>query len=444
MRAPWRGEEGAELLTLIVNPVAAVGGLGRLKGGGRYSSPVSNAVDVARENGRVMPEHELLPALVPTEAEAGALTAARLAEVAHELRTPLGGVEAMATALCEADLPPESARMAQALLASAQHLRAVASALLDEHRRAETESADAPRAVDLDGLLAPILAAARSRAAAKGLAFSCRIGDGAPARPVLRRTAVRRMLENLLDNAFKATTCGHVELSVDRIARRRSVHELRFAVRDTGVGFAPERAETLFQPFAGDVSGAAGFGLSLVRSLATSMGGAAAAESRPGEGATVWFTLLAAGDAAPPPRAAPRRRDAELPADAPRILVVDDNGPSRTVLSVVLRQFGFAVEEASSGAEALARLPGGDFHAVMMDMTMDGLDGPATTRAIRSLACAAAKTPIIAVTGRVSAAEQRTFLDAGAGAVAPKPISPAAIWRALDALGLVQPRVSAA
>lgn len=374
------------------------------------------------------------------EGEAG-LSSAVLAEIAHELRTPLGGIEAMAALLCDADLSEAQQReAAEALLASVAHLRQVAGAILRDHRAQARQASERPVAsapaegtVHLGQLLALVAVAARARAADQGLAFTLRVAEGVP--EVIRAdgTQLRQMIENLLDNAFKVTCGGGVSLNIDRIGRHGPSHHLRFAVRDNGPGFSAEQAQGLFEPLSrlDETLPGTGLGLSLVRRFARAMGGDAHADGMPGAGAIVWFTIVVA---APRAAAVPRSGGAEC--RAPAILVVDDNPASRMVMAVVLRQFGCEVGQAADGQEALAAVRRQPFDAVMMDMSMTDMDGAEATRRIRALPNVPASLPIIAVTGRVSEADQRQFRQAGANAFVPKPLLPRTVWLALRETGI--------
>jgi len=368
-----------------------------------------------------------------------ALTPEALAEIAHELRTPLGGIAAMAEMLVRG-MPAERRELADALIASVAHLREVASAILDDHRAAAAQPAGADAVAslaspDLAGMLAPVLGAARARAAAAGLSFTARIGESVPAAIAgIDATRLRQMLENLLDNAFKLTSAGEIGLAIDRIERRGDMHVLRFAVRDSGPGFSGEQAAALFERFhrLDETLPGTGIGLSLVRRYARAHGGDAQAEALPGSGAVVWFSIAVRDGAPAPCEAAPAR------CARPTILVVDDDPAGRMVMAAMLRQFGCEVMAAGSAPEALGLLGERHVDAVTMDMTMQDMNGGEATRAIRAT-WPARLLPVIAVTGRVSERDQRLFRQAGANGFVPKPVSPRAVWAALREAGVIAP-----
>lgn len=368
------------------------------------------------------------------------MTAERLAEVAHELRTPLGGIEAMAALLAQGVLSESQRHAVEALQASVAHLRQIAGEILDDHRAASTSAGVgvAPRTLDLAAFLAPIATAARLRAAARGVTFSLRISEGVPAVIGADGTLLRQMVENLLDNALKLTEAGSVSVSVDRVGRRGACHQLRFAVRDTGPGFDAGQAEQLFERFhrLDERRPGTGLGLALVRRLARGMGGDVGAEGMPGAGAIVWFTIaVEAAGAGNPAGSVAAIADWAPARPMPTILVVDDNMASRMVMTVVLKQFGCDAVQAASGLEALTLVETRSFAAVMMDMTMAGMDGADATRAIRR-SKDGATLPVIGVTGRVGPSDEARFRTAGATGFLPKPISPRGVWACLREAGV--------
>jgi CheY-like chemotaxis protein len=359
------------------------------------------------------------------------LAAATVAEIAHELRAPLGGIEAMAQLLRESGLTAKQQRLVDGLCAAADHLRAVASDILEDAAAQAGELAIDEQELALPGFLDGVATAAEARAAARGLAFTL-VADAALS-PVVRADGrrIRQMLENLIDNAIKVTERGSVMLKVERFDRRGAFEGLRFSVIDTGPGFTAEQGATLFKSFGrldNGVSGT-GLGLSLVRRFAHAMGGEAGCHGEPGIGARFWFTLRlktpreASPDEPSQPHAAPA---------SGRILIVDDNQANRMIMAAVLEHFGFAIAEAASAEQALAMLPAGRFAAVMMDQTLPGLSGLEALRLIRAMPEPLGSLPVIPVTGRVSPKDKRAFADAGANGFVEKPVTARAVREALD------------
>lgn len=363
----------------------------------------------------------------------------KIAEIAHELRAPLGGIRAMAELLMATGLDPAQRRLVTGLLAAGDHLNQVASDILD----GAALDADALRLnirkIALRPLLDAIATAATSRAQVLGLRFELTIAGDVPTMVACDGRRLRQMLENLLDNAFKFTPAGGVSLHVDRQAGDEAAY-VRFSVEDDGPGFDQTKADVLFSRFATLDSGhrGTGLGLHLVGRLAAAMGGRATAENlrdpsqaAEGRGGARFSVLLPLHDAVP--AVAPASTGS---ARRPRVLVVDDNEASRLVLSTIVEHIGCEPVLAHSGERAIEIVAAGGIDAVAMDLTLAGIDGIAATRAIRAMPAGLA-IRIVAVTGRVSEEDRNAFAAAGADAFVPKPVSPRALMNALLELGVL-------
>ena len=360
-----------------------------------------------------------------------------LAEVMHELRAPLGGVEAMAELLNATQLAPEQQRLVDGLRAAAAHLRAVANDVLDDAAFKKGQFKCVDRPIELKSFVAALATSACARATAKGLKFTLAFDDKLPSFVIGDDRRIRQMLENLLDNAIKVTPSGDVRLSVQHVDRRGSFEGLKFEITDTGPGFSQEQRARLFRAYQTLNNGVAGtgLGLSLVRRFANAMGGEADCDSIEGSGATFWFTLrLKIASSPEDDQAQPEpvsHEKVETAASNPCILVVDDNQTNRMILAAVLEHFDYTVVEADSGEAALSMMQTTQFAAVMMDQTLPGMSGVEALKAIRMMPGERAQTPVIPVTGRVSKADREAFAAAGANGFIEKPLTARAVRGAL-------------
>jgi CheY-like chemotaxis protein len=354
-----------------------------------------------------------------------------LAEVAHDLRAPLGGIEAMVEILAATGLSAEQSRIVAGLRAAASHLRDVASDIIDRERGAADARPERSERFSIATLADGIVTAADARARAKGLSFAADVGADASLDVVGDQRRIRRMLENLLDNAFKVTQQGEVALTIRLVDRRGAFAGLIFEVRDTGPGFGEAEKARLFRTFSRLDNGVqgSGMGLALVARMARAMGGDAGCSSRPGEGATFWFTLrlkLAECDAGES-----TANDCEA-ATAP-VLVVDDNQANRIIMRAILEHFGHRVVDAETGEAALDIVRQTRLKAVMLDQTLPGMSGLETLASIRALDSAVRRLPVIPVTGRVAPEDKAAFAAAGANGFVEKPVTARAIRDALEA-----------
>jgi two-component system, sensor histidine kinase len=346
-----------------------------------------------------------------------------LADLAHELRTPLGGIDSMTDLLAMTAATPEQVRLIAGLKAASAHLRRIASLVIDGQDDLSALHQLNPLPVLLSAFLEPLLEAAAARAAVKGLSFQfvSTLPDGIVAEIDSVRT--RQMIENLLDNAVKVSS-GAVRLAIDGADGL-----LTFRVQDSGPGFEQQDLKRLFQRRMQVAAGprGSGIGLSLVKRYAEEAGGQCGALNLREGGAEIWFSLPALCSGAHPGLG------------AKRALVVEDSYAGRLLMRTMLEHFGFSVELATGGSQAAAAIARGSFDLITVDKILGDSDGITVARDIRrALGRQNPAARIIAVTGRVDEADKAEFAAAGADAFLPKPLSPRALADVLAQLGFQQ------
>ncbi|MCA1811730.1 MAG: response regulator, partial [Halobacteriales archaeon] len=353
--AAWRGPGGGDSFTLVLH-------------------------DATR---RQMVEQALRGARQAAEAAAQA-KADFLANMSHEIRTPMNAVIGMTQLLAGTPLTPEQADYARTIQASGEHLMTILNDILDfskiEAGKVELELAPVGlrRCVDeCLGIVAP-------RAADKHIEVGTLFADGVPDAVVTDPGRLRQVLLNLLSNALKFTAAGEVVVHVGARELGGGRHEVHFAVADTGIGIPADRFDRLFRSFSQVDSsttrtyGGTGLGLAISKRLVELMGGRIWAESTPGKGSTFHFTI--SGEVATLP---PRRTHGDVALTGKRALVVDDSATNRRILTAQLRRWGLEVEEASGGADALARLAARPFDLALVDRRMPDMDGLELCRRVR-------------------------------------------------------------
>jgi CheY-like chemotaxis protein len=367
----------------------------------------------------------------PNETASEMIEAQYLAEVLHELRSPLGGIDAMAEILSATDLSVEQSRLVQGLIAASKHLRAIADEVLDQQSIKNKGNLWQDQKFSLKEMLQAISVSAEARASAKGIWFSLNAENNLPDDVISDQRCIREMLENLLDNAIKVTSQGKITLSISSVKKSGPFLGLRFEVKDTGPGFTAREKISLFKAFGrlkNDVKGS-GLGLAMVNRLARAVGGEVDCESVPGQGATFWFTISVKTEATKTQTAGQKTASSE-PSNL--ILVVDDNRSNRQIMQVMLEHFGYQTVEAESGEHALEMLAATPVAAVMLDQTLTGMSGLETLSIIRASKEAWANVPVIPVTGRVSQADRAAFAKAGAVGFVEKPVTARSIRNALE------------
>lgn len=376
----------------------------------------------------------------------------RIAAVAHELRTPLSGILALADILA-ANALPEQREHVEALKAAAQHLRTVASDLLDEERLKHAPLALQETPFNLDLLLNAIAVPCQARAAAQGITFRLEQETTMPVRVAGDAVRLRQMIENLLDNAFKVTKRGEICLRIETHNLTEDGLDLRISVADTGAGLSHDDLEHLFRPYAqgAQAVGGAGLGLSLVHRFAKAMGGRVFAEGRAEGGAIfgVHVRLKRAQEPATAPQNRRRESQGRSSYTGPErrkrlhILVAEDNPINRIVAGTILDQFGHQHSMVTDGAAAISAVQRGGVDLVLMDAKMPVMDGLTATTAIRGLHGMHGDIPVIAVTAHAFAHEVEAFRAAGADAVITKPLSVRSLWQAIEEVMQMRRKVMA-
>jgi len=225
-----------------------------------------------------------------------------LATLSHEIRTPLNGVLGMAGLLERTRLDGAQRDYLRALRVSGEHLLGLVNDVLDfaklDSGRLELELAP----TDIERLLQGVCELLSPRAHQGGIEIAWAAEGGLP--PVMADDGrLRQILFNLAGNAVKLTTAGGVLLTAERRPAADGRLTVRFTVRDTGPGLAPEAQTKVFEEFVqtetGAHAGGAGLGLAIVKRLAEAFGGRVGVDSAPGEGAAFWFEAAfePAGDA---------------------------------------------------------------------------------------------------------------------------------------------------
>ena len=311
-----------------------------------------------------------------------------VAGMTHELRTPLNGILGYAQILLKDDRLKGTPRAAvETIHRSGEHLHGLIESLMDlariEAGRLRLDVAPLP----MHAFLSDVVRMVAPQAEAKGLAFTLTTQGRVPTYVRADARRLRQILINLLANAVRFTDRGSVRLELDH---RREV--VRFRVVDTGIGIADEDLERIFLPFergsAGRRSGdpGTGLGLTITRLLTQLMGGDLTVDSRVGIGST--FTVrLYLSETSEPARVDPSRHRPVTGYIGPRrhLLVVDDQPTQRQMLAGLLLPLGFRIREAASGRECLESVAAEPPDAVLLDVTMDDLDGWETARRIREL-----------------------------------------------------------
>ena len=412
-----------------------------------------------------------------------------LANMSHELRTPLNGILGYAQILQQSrSLEDKERKGIDIINQCGTHLLTLINDILDlakiEARKMELH----PIELHFPSFVQGVVEMCQIKAEQKGINFNYESDPNLPLGIEADEKILRQVLMNLLSNAVKFTETGSVKLIVENHAvetrHALSLHRIRFAVEDSGIGMNPEDVNKIFMPFeqVGSVKKQAegtGLGLAISQKMVNMMGGELKVESKPNQGSTFWFEIelkettnwqetnrfaAVQGKIIGFKRGSPRRRQARprqslqwvtdhgayksrskatgtappqravsqgqqmraspfsLKSARGKVLVVDDRWENTSVVVNLLEPIGFETMEAENGSEGLAKAIEWQPDVIITDLTMPVMDGHEMLAHLRQSESISADLIVIVSSASVFESDRQQSLEAGANDFLPKPV----------------------
>jgi signal transduction histidine kinase/DNA-binding NarL/FixJ family response regulator/HPt (histidine-containing phosphotransfer) domain-containing protein len=369
-----------------------------------------------------------------------------LANMSHEIRTPMNSIIGFSDILNEEPtLSAEHRKYIQLILNNGKILLQLINDILDfskiEAGKLNTEIIEFPLfefLEDLNSLLRPL-------ALGKGLDFEILQCSDLPAVIHSDPVRVRQCLVNLVSNAVKFTSSGHVFVNV-YIQRQDESDYIRFDVEDTGIGIPADKIDTIFEAFTqadGSTTrkyGGTGLGLTITRQLVQLLGGSIEVRSEVGKG-SVFSVLFPTGvNVREQPVMNRYQLSESLVEENPalpegplhgRVLVAEDAKGNQVLIRLLLEKMGLEVEIVDNGQQAVEKGLAEKFDLILMDMQMPVMNGYDASRELRHRGCT---LPIIALTAHAMKEDETKCLSAGCSGYLQKPIDRAKLTELLHAV----------
>ena len=353
-----------------------------------------------------------------------------LANISHEIRTPINAIVGMSGLLQQGELSPNQKEYVEALKSSAEGLMVLINDLLDVSKVESGKMDLEIISFSLQKMSKNLIKSLGLKAEEKGLQLNWymdpQVGEWHLGDP----TRISQIITNLIGNAIKFTRSGYVKLKIALISQTEKNQLIQITVADSGIGINQERLPGIFEQFTQEDSsttrkyGGTGLGLSISKQLVELMGSELKVKSEKGKGSEFYFTLDL-------PKTTANQIDTDLhevpDLSGVDVLLVEDNEINRFLALTIFKNWNANIVAVNNGVEAVEELKTNGYHLVLMDLQMPYMDGFEATRIIRQEL--KLTLPIIALTANSLNTERESCLQHGMNDYVTKPFQPEQLYR---------------
>jgi PAS domain S-box-containing protein len=356
-----------------------------------------------------------------------------LANISHEIRTPINGIAGMASLLSQNPTSEERETYLNAIKHSAENLKVIINDILDLAAIESGKLRFEKIAFNLKDLLPSLMNTFAYQAKEKKLTLEYTIDE--KLNRILLGDPVRlnQIIINLMGNAVKFTHTGAIQVSCGVERLQKDTCWVRIEVSDTGVGIPEEKLTTIFESFSqADASvtrkyGGSGLGLTIVKQLVELQNGKITVRSQEHKGSTfivlIPYTIGKTGSIAQAVQNTKKTFDDNIIKQL-KVLLVEDNDINRLYAKSILKNWHCSVDIAENGLVAIEKVKNNFYDIILMDVQMPVMDGYEATKAIRMMDATVKDVPIVALTANATKKDVEMCLASGMNDYLPKPFTP--------------------
>ena len=398
----------------------------------------------AREKLMIESEAREKEAKIQKEAAQAASEAksAFLANMSHEIRTPMNSIIGFSELIFEENISSKAHEYLDKIMENSKWLLQIINNILDISKieSGNMELEDIP--FDLRGLLSTCKNIISPKAIEKNIDLLFYTDSSIGKRMYGDPTRLRQVLLNLLSNAVKFTESGMVSLYAGIEKTMGDKAEIRFEVKDTGIGMTPEQIQVIFEPFMqADVSmtrkyGGTGLGMTITKNILELMDSKLEIESTPGAGSTICFNVIIkmADETGDISKTDNDIGEIDKPIFNGEILVCEDNKMNQQVIAAHLKRVELNVDIVENGLEGINKVKNRierkekPYDLIFMDIHMPVMNGMEATQKIKELG---SSTPIVAMTANIMTEDRKLYKSCGMNDYLGKPFTSQELWRCL-------------